>query len=118
MWKETMLSSVIIALLLLFINPLDVFGMPSASQMILLGVFAVLFMIFIAFVWQEHPADERESHHVFLAGRMAFLVGSGVLACGIIVQLSLHALDVWLPIALGSMLLSKMATLMYVRTKC
>lgn len=118
MWKETVLSSVLILLLLLFINPFEIFGMPTASQIILLGIFTALFMVFTAFVWQEHPADERENHHVFLAGRMAFLAGSAVLACGIIVQLAFYTLDIWLPVALGSMILSKMMTLMYVRTKC
>lgn len=69
-------------------------------------------------MWLEHSHDEREDHHIFLAGRIAFISGSSILAVGIIVQLLSGTLDIWLPIALGVMILSKTAALMYFRAKC
>lgn len=118
MWKETSLSVVLVLLLLLFVNPFEIFGMPTTSQMILLGIFTVLFMIFVAFVWREIPQDERESHHVFLAGRIAFLIGSGILVLGMVTQMFSHSLDVWIPLALGGMILSKVVSLSYFRARC
>ena len=118
MWKETSLSSVLILLLLLFINPFEVFGMPTVSQMILLSIFSVLFMIFVAFVWRENSLDERESHHVFLAGRFAFLAGTSVLTIGMIIQIVSRTLDMWIPAALAVMIFSKMGSLAYFRKNC
>jgi hypothetical protein len=118
MWKEITLSSILLVLLALFINPYEIFGMPTTSQMVLLGMFTVLFMMFAVFVWQENPQDERESHHVFSSGRVAFLTGSAILACGIVEQILLSALDPWLPIAVGGMIFSKTISLWYMRKKC
>lgn len=117
MWKEMTLSVSLVALLLLFINPFEMFGMPTSSQMILLGIFNALFMVFIAFSWQENPQDEREMQHTFLAGRVAFLAGTIILVVGMVVQIFLHTLDIWIPIALGVMILSKMISLVYFQKK-
>jgi hypothetical protein len=115
---EWFIASTLTFLLLLCVNPLEIFGMPSALRYVALGVFTVLFMVFAAFVWREDPQDERESHHVVLAGRLAFLAGAGLLALGIVVQTFTRTLDFWLPAVLGVMILSKTFALAYYRSKC
>ena len=114
--SEVFISIVLIVLLALFLNPFSWF-MPSMLVMTLLAVLLIAFFIFAAFVWREKAGDEREQTHQMLAGRVAFLVGSGVLVLGIIIQEYQHALDPWLVYTLGAMILAKVGTLLYGRKK-
>jgi uncharacterized membrane protein YobD (UPF0266 family) len=113
---EILLAVVLIGLLIILINPFEIF-MPSALLMMLAIVLALIFAIFAIFVWKEKPADEREAFHGMHAGRVAFLVGSGFIVLGIIVQTFSHQVDAWLVAALGVMVLTKLAGLIYTRMK-
>lgn len=114
--KELMVGAVLIVLLVFHLNPLG-FYMPSPAAMLLLGSIVVLVLIFLSFIWREKPQDERESLHRLLASRTAFLVGAGILLLGITIQGLQHRLDPWLVIALGGMVIAKLATRAYSRTK-
>jgi uncharacterized membrane protein AbrB (regulator of aidB expression) len=47
------------------------------------------------------------------AGRAAFLIGSLLLIAGICYQSVEHALDIWLPVVLVSMIIAKIGTRLY-----
>ena len=82
------------------------------QMFILVGILSA-FSLFAAFVLRERVGDEREGLHRMLAGRTAFLVGSGVLTLGIIVQELQGALDVWLVVALVCMVLAKIGAALH-----
>jgi cobalamin synthase len=113
---EMVVGAGLIVLLILLINPFGIL-MPSRVTMLLLGGSAILSLLFISFIWKEAAHDERESLHRLLAGRIAFLAGAATLLLGITVQTFQHHLDPWLVIALGVMVLTKLLTRAYSRTK-
>ncbi|MBP9719207.1 MAG: hypothetical protein KBD46_01965 [Candidatus Levybacteria bacterium] len=106
MKSELLLSSVILLLLLIFLNPLNIF-MPPTIVMVLVLILLILFSIFGALVWKEKPHDEREVLLSQKAGRVAFLTGMTVLVIGITYQEYHHTLDPWLIYALVAMILGK-----------
>lgn len=114
--QEIGISAALVALLILLLNPLK-FWMPSAMVMMMVVGLAVLFVVFASFIWRENARDEREGMHRMIAGRFAFLTGAGVLVAGIILQSFRHALDAWLVLALGAMIIAKIIGLMYSRVK-
>lgn len=113
---EIVVSVLLVALLALFLNPLG-FWMPTALVMMMITALIIGVAAFAGFVWREQARDEREGLHRMLAGRAAYLAGSGVLAVGIILQSIAHALDPWLVIALAAMILAKVAGLIYGRVR-
>lgn len=115
-FNETAVGVGLIVLLILLVNPFEIF-MPSRVTMMLLGGVAILAFLFIVFVWKETAQDERESVHRLLAGRSAFLAGASILLLGIAFQTIQHRLDPWLVVALGTMVLTKLLTRAHSRTK-
>jgi cobalamin synthase len=113
---EMVVGAGLIALLILLVNPFGIL-MPSRLTMLLLGGIGTLSLIFTSFIWKEAVQDERESLHRLFAGRASFLAGAAVLLLGIAVQTFAHHLDPWLVIALGVMVLTKLLTRAYSRTK-
>jgi len=87
--------------------------MVMASQGILLAGFVVLAL----WVWRETGADEREHLHRMVVGRWAYLVGSGILVTGIVVQSVHGTVDPWLAWALIGMVLSKIGGSVYARMR-
>ena len=114
--QEIFVSSVLIVLLVLFLNPFG-FWMPNALLMMMVLGLVVVFVVFASFVWKENSRDEREGLHKMMAGRIAFLSGTALLVIGIIVQSFKHELDFWLVLTLGTMILAKIIGLIYGRTK-
>jgi amino acid transporter len=106
----------LIFILILLVNPFD-FWMPTSVHMIMLSALVLTVGFFASFVWKEKTHDEREELHKRLAGRIAFLVGIGILVVGIIVQSFAHNLDIWLPFTLGGMVLAKIFSLMYFQSR-
>ena len=104
---EIIISITLLITLFFLINPLGIF-MPSKIEMLLIFIFALVFMIFLIFFWKEKPRDEREEMQTMVAGRIAFLTGSFVMAVGIVVQTLKHSLDYWLVISLATMIFAKM----------
>ena len=115
-WQEIIISLIIIAFLIFFLNPFN-FLMPTALLMTMVLGLAVVFALFASFIWREKGRDEREDFHKMFAGRFAFIAGMGTLVLGIIIQSFKHNLDIWLILTLGAMILAKIAGLIYSRFK-
>lgn len=114
--QEVAVSLILIILLILFLNPLG-FLMPTTLFMMIVLALIVAFIVFASFIWKEHARDEREGLHIMIAGRIAFLAGTALLVIGIIVQSFSHEIDVWLILALGTMIFAKIIGLIYGRIK-
>ena len=110
--KEIILSLVLVAIAILLINPF-MFWMPTAYAMAIVAVFAIIFFAFAGLVWKEGSGDERENLHKLMAGRIAFLTGTGILVIAIIAQSFTHMIDPWLIAALTGMVLVKIIALAY-----
>jgi len=81
---------------------------------ILLGLLIVLFSVFLGFVWGEKPEDEREHLISLIAGKIAFLIGAGILVLGIVIESIMYrAPNPWLVGALVAMILAKIGGLVY-----
>lgn len=114
--QEVFVSIALIVLLILFLNPFS-FWMPTALLMMMILGLAVVFVMFVSFIWRENSRDEREGFHKMMAGRFAFLAGAAILVVAIIIQSFSHNLDFWLVLALITMILTKIIGLIYGRTK-
>jgi len=104
---------VLVALLVLLTDPF-MYWMPAPAQMLVLLGATVLAAFWAGFVMQERASDEREAVHTMYAGRVAYLSGIATLTLALIVQGLNHALDPWIPLALGVMVVSKLAARLYV----
>ena len=110
--QETSVSIILIALLVLIANPYNLW-MPNMVHLMVLGGAVGVFGLFAAFIFKEKVADERESSHRMLSGRVAFLSGSALLVVGIIYQSLNDKLDIWLPFILVVMIITKLGTRFY-----
>ena len=77
---------------------------------IVLALALVVFAFFASFILKEHSFDEREESHRIIAGRVAFLVGSGAAILGITVQALSGVVDPWLVVILSAMVIAKIGT--------
>ncbi|PIS04922.1 MAG: hypothetical protein COT81_03835 [Candidatus Buchananbacteria bacterium CG10_big_fil_rev_8_21_14_0_10_42_9] len=110
---EVILGGILILLLTLFLNPFKLYMADMYLMMIAAGLI-VAFAIFAGFIWKEKGRDERETWHIMLSGRMAFLAGALVLVVAILVESFKHqAPDPWLVAALGVMVLAKIIGRIY-----
>jgi len=107
--KETIVTSALIIISLLLLNPFH-FWMPNMLVICMLAIALGLFGVFASFILREKAGDERDSQHKTLAGRNAFLAGSGVLTLGIVIQGYTHTVDPWLVVTLVVMILVKFIT--------
>ncbi len=114
--SEVVISLVLLVLVALLLNPFGLW-MPSSLHMMVMAAMVVMFVIFAGFVWRERSADEREGLHKMMAGHIAFLVGTGTLVLGVVVQSLRHELDYWLVIALAVMLLAKIIGHIYTKMR-
>jgi hypothetical protein len=114
--NEIIIAVVFSALLLLFLNPFD-FWMPSALTYMMSATLLLVFAVFCGFIWKEHQGDEREQMHKAFSGRIAYLVGTGVLVLGILFQAITSSVDPWIIGALGSMILAKILSLIYTESR-
>jgi prepilin signal peptidase PulO-like enzyme (type II secretory pathway) len=97
---------VVVAALMLMMCPIP-FLMLTSSQMVLVSLAALGFITWVTFQWQEQATDEREELHRFLAARLAYFVGAGILMIGVLVQSLQHSVDPWLVGALIGMIAAK-----------
>jgi hypothetical protein len=107
--KEILVTVALIGTAVLLLNPFD-FWMPDMVVMCMLAIALALFGLFASVVLRENSIDERDEQHKSLAGRNAFLVGSGILTLGIVIQGYTHAVDPWLVFTLIGMIVVKFAT--------
>ncbi len=111
--SEVVLSIVLLVLTVAFLNPLQRLWMPTMFMSLLLLGFIIVFLLLAGIVWKERAGDERELQHRQTAGRISFLIGTGVLVVGIITQTLQHRLDSWLLIALCAMVITKLIARIY-----
>ena len=116
MWREhsadLLAGAIVLVLLVLLVNPLDILMLDMGAMMVL-SLFALAIIAFAALVWGERARDEREQQQIGAAGRIAYLLGAGILSIGIIVQTIAHQLDIWLVVALGAMVCTKIGAGVY-----
>ncbi|PKL08189.1 MAG: hypothetical protein CVV51_10180 [Spirochaetae bacterium HGW-Spirochaetae-7] len=112
--SEITVSAALLAVLFLKLDPFH-WLMPTATQMVLLGVFAVAFALYAGAIFQEKAQDERESLLLYRANRMGYLVGVVSLSALIVVQDLRHDLDPSLLLVLALMVVVKLAVLRYSR---
>lgn len=107
--KENITTIALIGIAILLLNPFH-FWMPTMMVVCMLAIALVLFGIFASFILREKSVDERDDQHKSLAGRNAFLAGSGILMLGIVIQGYTHTVDPWLVVALIGMVIVKIIT--------
>ena len=113
--KEIIISVSLLVLLSLFFDP---FGwMPPMSVTWLALALIVAFVIYAGFIWHENIHDEREGLHRLMGGRGGFLVGTGLLVVGIILESAKHRLDPWLLVTLSAMVIAKIVGHVYSQLK-
>lgn len=105
--NESFLSGGIVLVLIVLANPFH-FLMPETWAMWCTALVGLLFLLFVVALLRDQGGDEREMWHRFMAARVAYLVGTGILVLGIILQTLMHHLSWWLPLALGGMLVAKL----------
>jgi peptidoglycan/LPS O-acetylase OafA/YrhL len=106
--NEFLIGAGVVILLVLLLNPLG-FYMPSMMVMVVVSAIAVLVFLWLSLIWGEQVRDERESWHRLRASRAAFLVGTVTLLVATIWQSWTGRLDPWVIVALGLMVLAKLA---------
>ena len=108
-----LVAVVLVVLLVLLTDPFMLW-MPPMAAMTVLAAVAVLLCVWAGFIMREGAADEREALHRVRAGRAAYLTAVGVLTTGLIWQgFALHHIDPWIALALGSIVLVKLASSLY-----
>lgn len=85
--------------------------MPTALQMLVLGLFAAAMAVYAGIVFREHPQDERDVHHLAVASRVAYLAGVTALSVLLVIQDLTHTLDPWLCGVLALMIIVKLIVL-------
>ncbi len=98
-------------LLVLLADPLG--WMPPMGAMVALLAATVLLIMFAGFVMQENGGDERDLLHRLNAGRISYLAGIAALTLALIVQGLAHAIDPWILITLGAMVVAKVVAHFY-----
>ena len=115
-YSDAVMSWIVLAclgvVLFTLVDPF-MYWMPTMTQMIALTLTATLLLVYGGFVAAEKAQDERELSHRMQAGRAAFLAGISVLTIALCVQGLRHAIDPWIPCALFSMVLAKLAARIY-----
>jgi len=114
--NEITISIFFLILIVLFLDPLMVL-MPHSLIYMALGGVVLLFALFANYVWREHSLDEREEMHKAVAGRIGYLVGSGILMVALVAQTLSGHVDTWLVLGLAGMVVGKLAGLAYVRAR-
>lgn len=109
---EIIFSVLLIAVLLLCLNPLNLF-MPPSFIMLIVVALILIFGVFSVYIWNERKGDERENYHKILSGHFAFLTGSVILVIAIAYQELNSRLDPWLVFALIGMIIAKILSQYY-----
>lgn len=114
---ESVLAGGTVLALLLLVNPGEWF-MSDMLVMTLVCVSALLFFLFMGFVFAESVHDEREELHRYIAARLGYLGGASVLMITIVIGEFQHTPgnDV-LVYALGAMILMKIVGMVYAKKR-
>jgi hypothetical protein len=116
MIKETLPAVSILAIAFVFVN-FERFTMPDSALSLLAVITIILYLMFSALIFSESSADERESSHARIAGRIGYIFGIGTLVAGIIYQAFAKNIDIWLVLSLCMMIVAKLVARAYIKTK-
>jgi hypothetical protein len=108
-----LIVALIVVFMLLALGDALPFWMPTMNEMVALTGATCLLTVWAGFVLLESRGDEREMVHRMDAGRVAYLAGLGVLMLALVQQGFAHAIDPWILVALGVMVVSKIAARHY-----
>jgi len=101
-------SSSLISLGILLTDPFDI-TMNNMTLILVSGLLLASFGIFAGLLWQEKPADERESIMLDRAGKFGYLAGLSTLVIALVVQSFDHKVDVWIVLTIAIMIIAKQA---------
>lgn len=110
--KELFAAIGLIIVLVILMDPMH-FYYSNMTLATFITLLIILYTFFVVFVLRDKPADEREELHQRLAGRVAFMAGTGVMLIGVVVQSFTTGVDVWLVAALTAMILAKVFAAKY-----
>lgn len=110
---QVVIAVALAALLILLTDPFMLI-MPDMLGMAVLLCASVLLCLWAGLVMQEKVNDEREAFHRMNAGRIAYLLGIGVLSTALVVQGLSHSIDPWIALALGVMIIGKLIVRLYI----
>ncbi len=102
----------LVGLLVILTDPFMLWMPPMAAMLALLCATALV-CAWAGFVLYEKPGDEREREHRMHADRFAYLFGIAILTTALVVQGLSHHIDLWVALALGSMVVAKLAARIY-----
>ncbi|PJA40151.1 hypothetical protein CO179_03185 [candidate division WWE3 bacterium CG_4_9_14_3_um_filter_39_7] len=111
--NEIAVTAILVILLVVALNPTDLLMPTSVNAMLIIG-FILAFFVFLALLWKETAKDERDNLHILSAGRVSFFVGTSLLTTGIVYQMLMHSIDLWLVITLISMITAKIVTRVFI----
>lgn len=101
-----------VVLLILLLDPFMVW-MPSVTQMVVVVLLTVSLAVWSTLILSERARDERELGNAMYASRVGYVSGIAVLTVALIVQGLSHSIDVWITLALGAMVISKLIARWY-----
>lgn len=117
MWFQGISAIIIVGIAAVFLDNARCQTMPAMLHDLLVWGFVTTFLIFLAYILQEKPADERELFLTLKSGRTAYVAGLIVLMTGIVIQTINHNTDPWLISAAVVMIMTKVMTGWYFRHK-
>jgi len=107
------ITAIVLVVLLVLLSDPFMLWMPMGAQLTVLLAAAVFACAWAGFVLYERASDEREALHAMHAGRIAYLSGVAVLTLALVFQGLAHAIDPWITLALGVMVVAKLAARLY-----
>lgn len=110
--KQVIFTSILSLILLVFINPFDIF-ISVKIWMTLIFIFLILLVIFLALLWKTKPEDEREDEHIKFGSKVSFIAGAGVLTLGMVYQSLTKDFDIWLPATLLAVIVTRLIAIIY-----
>ena len=98
-WVDAGIVICLLSLAFFFIVPFASF-MPTNLVLVMLALFAIVILVFMAMVWRNRPNQNSHPRHIE-AGHITYLAAVGLLSLAIVVQVLRHELDVWLIVILA-----------------
>ncbi|MCA9381028.1 hypothetical protein KC678_02080 [Candidatus Dojkabacteria bacterium] len=110
--------SVVAILISLFVilNPLHFF-MPSKTQMIFEAIFFIVVCVYLVFFQYEKALDERESYHLMISSRISTNIAIVLLLIALINELFGNNSSSFIPLTIAAIVLSKIISLWYFRSR-
>ncbi len=115
MWFQGITAIIIVGIAAVFMDSARCQTMPALMHDLLIWGFVTTFLIFLAYILQEKPSDEREAFLTLKSGRTAYVAGLIILMTGIVIQTINHQSDPWLIGAAVVMVMTKVTASWYFR---